>query len=165
MKKSFCQNERADKPIGQLRWHTLALQQGENIRIEQKAHLNPNSEAGGAADVAQVSQPAVSPVAQPADRRPFAASGICHAPPVWKPAIQQTWKSALRFAPVSPIPISEFRLKQRKPLFRWNWAWRVIWALFALMSLNLEFMLIVNKRDNPVCSPRICLQKQWKIVT
>jgi len=44
--------------------------------------------AGRFAAVAQVSQPAVSPISQ------SAGCGTTDGVQVWKPAIQQTWKSA-----------------------------------------------------------------------
>jgi hypothetical protein len=46
--------------------------------------------------VAQVSKPAVSPISKSAGRRNVERVEILTGRQVWKPAIQQTWKSALR---------------------------------------------------------------------
>ncbi len=45
--------------------------------------------------VAQVSKPAVSPISKSAARASFEARPTANAARVWKPATQQTWKSAL----------------------------------------------------------------------
>src|ERR1700689_4753092 len=47
------------------------------------------------APVAQVSKPAVSPISKSAGRDNFKRDGLADGARVWKPAIQQTWKSAL----------------------------------------------------------------------
>jgi hypothetical protein len=49
--------------------------------------------------VAQVSKPAVSPISKSAGRRYFERVGLADGTRVWKPAIQQTWKSALPNCP------------------------------------------------------------------
>jgi hypothetical protein len=46
--------------------------------------------------VAQVSKPAVSPISKSAERRNVARVGWADGTQVWKPATQQTWKSALQ---------------------------------------------------------------------
>jgi type II secretion system protein H len=46
--------------------------------------------------VPQVSQPAGSPISQSADRASAGCAGLASGLRVWKPAIQQTWKSAAR---------------------------------------------------------------------
>jgi prepilin-type N-terminal cleavage/methylation domain-containing protein len=51
--------------------------------------LNPRTTHFGARRVAQVSKPAVSPISKSASR------ARTRSPRVWKPATQQTWKSAL----------------------------------------------------------------------
>ena len=77
----------------------------------QSSVLIPNSETGFAIDVAQVSKPAVSPVSKPAAHRLFSTLGIFQASQVWKPSIQQTWKSALRYFQRLTDATSEFGLK------------------------------------------------------
>jgi hypothetical protein len=56
---------------------------------EKDLLMNP-----GAKLVAQVSKPAVSPISKSADRVGFGRANLSSGTRVWKPAIQQTWKSA-----------------------------------------------------------------------
>jgi hypothetical protein len=53
--------------------------------------------------VPQTSKSAVSRVSKPAGRSPFQCARHFHAQPIWKSAIQQTWKSAVRAAAFSLI--------------------------------------------------------------
>ena len=54
------------------------------------------------ADVPQVSQPAVSPISQSADRPSRGRTRVAYRLRVGKPARQQTWKSALQESPLRP---------------------------------------------------------------
>jgi hypothetical protein len=49
-----------------------------------------------AAEVAQISKSAVSQVSKPARLENFNALQTFHAQPIWKSAIRQVWKPALR---------------------------------------------------------------------
>ena len=61
--------------------------------------------------VAQVSKPAVSPISKSAARASFETRPTATATRVWKPAIQQTWKSALHWLRYAPLasPSASFR--------------------------------------------------------
>ena len=64
---------------------------------------------GGGSDVAQVSKPAVSPISKSAGR------ANSNGARVWKPAIQQTWKSALLCSSIragSSLPVASVTRKR-----------------------------------------------------
>src|SRR5205823_6873292 len=78
-------------------WHRDGVVHRLNGGANSRAPVQPVNNAGQAI---QVSKPAVSPISQ--------SAGRCCAWRVWKPATQQTWKSAL------------LRLRLRCAVFFWK---------------------------------------------
>jgi len=88
----------------------------------EKRRRNCEGASWGTALVAQVSKPAVSPISQSADHPKIKGAIGFNGPRVWKPAIPQTWKSAvLRVgrwkSPVFAFPLSAFPVHLRLCFF------------------------------------------------
>jgi len=82
--------------------------------------------------VAQVSKPAVSPISKSAGRGLVWRFLMQQGTQVWKPAIPQTWESAVR------LRAHWFKGSMRTP-FQWRGAVRIItlvWAIFQLLAAN-----------------------------
>jgi len=83
------------------------FQIGATRQVVRSAGLETRDTADSevcATGVAQVSKPAVSPISKSAGRE------MTNGPRVWKPAIQQTWKSALRRSAIGVAPLPVLRV-------------------------------------------------------